>query len=88
MPAVFSDRMFPPISGLLSENDAVILLRARLSSLKEQEGIDTEVHQIMYQVKLSADAVPIRKNHPAPEILITHEDYFLLGERLFSLLYV
>lgn len=72
---------------LLSENDAVILLRARLSSLKEQEGIDTEVHQIMYQVKLSADAVPIRKNHPAPEILITHEDYFLLGERLFSLLY-
>ena len=72
---------------LLSENDAVILLRARLSSLKEQEGIDTEVHQIMYRVKLSADAVPIRKNHPAPEILITHEDYLLLGERLFSLLY-
>ena len=72
---------------LLSENDAVILLRARLSSLKEQEGIDTEVHQIMYRVKLSADAVPIRKNHPVPEILITHEDYFLLGERLFSLLY-
>ena len=72
---------------LLPENDAVILLRARLSSLKEQEGIDTEVHQIMYQVKLSADAVPIRKNHPAPEILITHEDYLLLGERLFSLLY-
>ena len=72
---------------LLPENDAVILLRARLSSLKEQEGIDTEVHQIMYRVKLSADAVPIRKNHPAPEILITHEDYLLLGERLFSLLY-
>ena len=63
---ICSNSFDPAHFCLLSENDAVILLRARLSSLKEQEGIDTDVHQIMYQVKLSADAVPIRKNHPAP----------------------
>ena len=71
----------------LSENDAVSLLRTRLSALKDQENSDSKVRQLMYRVELSADMTPIRKNHPVPEVLITHEDYFVLGERLFPLLY-
>lgn len=76
----------PARFDLLSENDAISLLRARLSALKDQDNSDSAVRHLLYRVELSARTLSIRKNHPVPEVIVTHEDYFVLGERLFSLL--
>ena len=76
----------PARFNLLSENDAISLLRTRLSALKDQDNSNSAVRHLLYRVELSAKTISIRKNHPVPEVIVTHEDYFALGEHLFSLL--
>ena len=71
----------------LSENQAVSLIKRRLSAVSDQENSSSIINRLHLNVDVLKDADPIMRINRSLEVVITHEDYNIMGERLFNTLY-
>lgn len=71
----------------LSENQAVSCIRRCLSAVSDQENSSSVINRLHLNVEVLPEVDSIMKIHPSLEIVITHEDYSVMGERLFNMLY-
>ncbi len=71
----------------LSENQAVSLIKRCLSAVTDQENSSSIINHLHLHVDVVPDVDPIAEIHRSLEVVITHEDYNVLGERLFNMLY-
>ncbi len=71
----------------LSEHKAVNLLRRCLSAVSDQEKSTSVVNRLQLSVKINPHNSPVMMIHRFLEVIITHEDYHLMGERLFHQLH-
>ena len=72
---------------LLSDNQAVRLIRRCLSAVNDQEKSSSVINRLQLTVDVSPQMQTIKNIHHFLEVVITHEDYRIMGERLFNLLY-
>lgn len=71
----------------LSENQAVSLIRQCLSAESDQEKSASVIDKLHLTVEVNEDTAPLREIHPDLEVVITPEDYQVMGEQLFSALH-
>ncbi len=76
-----------PQFELLSENLAVNLIRQRMSAVSDQEKSSSVINRLSLTVNVNPNEEPIMNIHHALEVQITLEDYLVMGEQLFNLLY-
>lgn len=72
---------------ILEENQAVSHIKRCLSWVSDQENCNSMINQLHLNVGVNADVEPIMEVHRPLEVVITHEDYNVMGERLFHLLH-
>ena len=72
---------------LLPENKAMNIVRRRLSAINGQENSSLTVNHLHFAVKVDPQISPIRRLKCSLEVIVTPEDYHIMGERLFSMLY-
>ncbi|MDF2657120.1 MAG: AraC family transcriptional regulator [Bacillota bacterium] len=86
MPHILSDEK-PARYELLSDNQAVSLIRRCLSAVSDQEKSASVINHLHHNVDVNPQMPPVMKIHPVLEVVITPEDYHIMGERLFDLLH-
>ena len=88
---LFSSRVLsddnPALIEVLSENQAVNILKHCLSVENGQEKNPSTVRHLHFSVALSPNATAFMHTQHTLEVSITPEDYHIMGERLFSFLY-
>lgn len=72
---------------LLSDNQAVSLIRRCLSAVSDQEKSSSVINRLYLTVDVNPQMVPVMNIHHSLEVVITQEDYHIMGERIFNLLY-
>lgn len=72
---------------LLPENKAINIIRRRLSAINGQENSALTVSRLHFSVEVDPQTVPVRRLNCSLEVIVTPEDYHIMGERLFSMLY-
>lgn len=72
---------------LLSDNQAVSLIRRCLSAVSDQEKSSSVINRLHLTVDVNPQIPPVMNIHHFLEVVITQEDYHIMGERLFNLLY-
>lgn len=75
-----------PMLELLSANQAVRLISRCLSAVSDQEKSSTVINRHHYTIGVDPLAKPIMPFQPSLEVMITTEDYRVMGERLFNIL--
>lgn len=71
----------------LSDNQAVSLIRRRLSAVSDQEKSTSAIGRLHLTVEIDPQIPPVRDIHPQLEVVVTPEDFRIMGEGLFPLLY-
>ncbi|WP_164914434.1 helix-turn-helix domain-containing protein [Aminipila luticellarii] len=71
----------------LSDNQAVSLIRRCMSAVRDQEKSSSVINRLHLTVDVNPEQTPIMNIHHVLEVVITHEDYRIMGERLFNMLY-
>ncbi len=77
----------PAMLELLSDNQTVSLIRQCLSAVSDQEKSSSVINRLHLTIDINPQSPPVMKTHHLLEAVITQEDYNIMGERLFSLLY-
>lgn len=72
---------------LLSDNQAVSLIRRCLSAVIDQEKSASVIDRLHLTVDVNPQRPPVMNIHHSLEVVITREDYQIMGEGLFNLLY-
>ncbi|WP_324825005.1 AraC family transcriptional regulator [Sinanaerobacter sp. ZZT-01] len=72
---------------LLSDNQAVSLIRRCLSAVIDQEKSASVINHLHLTVDVNPQTAPVMDIHHFLEVIITQEDYHIMGERLFNLLH-
>ena len=72
---------------LLSDNQAVGLIRRCLSAVSDQEKSASVINRLNLTVEVDPETPPVMNINHFLEVAITQEDYHIMGERLFNLLY-
>lgn len=77
----------PPRLELLSDNQAINLIRRCMSAVSDQEKSSSVVDRLQLTVEVDPKMQPVMNKNHFLEVVITQEDYHIMGERLFNLLY-
>lgn len=72
---------------LLSDNQAISLIKRCLSAVSDQEKSSSVINRLQLTVDVNPQMPPVMNIHPFLEVVITQEDYHTMGERLFNMLY-
>ncbi len=72
---------------LLSDNQAITLIRRCLSAVIDQEKSASVINRLHLTVDVNPQTAPVMEINRFLEVIITQEDYHVMGERLFNLLY-
>lgn len=72
---------------LLSDNQAVSVIRRCLSAVSDQEKSSSVINRLHLTVDVNPQMPPVMNIRHLLEVVITHEDYHTMGERLFHLLH-
>ena len=72
---------------LLSDNQAVSLIRRCMSAVSDQEKSSSVINRLHLTVDVNPQMLPVMHIHHFLEVVITQEDYHIMGERLFNLLH-
>lgn len=71
----------------LSDNYAVSLIRRCMSAVSDQEKSTSVINRLHLTVNVNPQMTPVMNVDHLLEVVITQEDYHIMGERLFNLLY-
>ena len=77
----------PEIIEPLSEVQTIGLLKRCLSTVSDYESSTSVIDSLHLKVDVIPEVTPLRKIQPDLEVVITHDDYHTMGERLFNMLY-
>lgn len=77
----------PARLNLLSESQAITLIRHCMSAVSDQEKSASTISKLHLSININPEIDTVAAVHPLIEVVITQEDYHILGERLFNLLY-
>jgi len=72
---------------LLPNNQAVSLIKQCLSAVSDQEKSSSVINRTHLTVDVNPKMPPVMNLQHSLEVVITQEDYHIMGERLFNLLY-
>lgn len=72
---------------ILLENQAVSLIKRCLSAVIDQENSSSVINRLHLNVDVVPEVKPVMEICHSLEVVITHEDYHILGDRLSSMLY-
>ncbi len=72
---------------LLSDGEAIGLIRRCISAVSDQEKSPSVVERLHFTVDVDPATPAIMDKRHSLEVVITQEDYQVMGERLFNLLY-
>lgn len=72
---------------LLSDNQAVSLIRRCLSAVSDQEKNASVINRLHLTIDVDPQITPVMNVCHLLDVVITQEDYHIMGERLFNLLY-
>ncbi|QIB70076.1 AraC family transcriptional regulator [Aminipila butyrica] len=72
---------------LFSDNQAVSLIRRCMSAVSDQEKNASVINRLHLTVDVNPQTTPVMNIRHFLEVVITQEDYHIMGERLFNLLY-
>lgn len=86
LPHVLSSEK-PEILEPLSEAQTISLLKRCLSTVSDYESSASVIDSLHLKVDVIPEITPIRNILPDLEVMITHEDYHMMGDRLFNMLY-
>lgn len=75
-----------PDYKLLSDNEAVTLIRHRTSALRDQDANNSVIHNNSLIVKIKPEASVIQRIEHSLEVQITEEDYISVGLPLFHMI--
>ena len=76
----------PPRLELLPANQAIHLIKQRLSAVRDQEKSASVIHGTQLTVDVKEKMPPILDLQHTLEVVITHEDWDVMGQRLFTFL--
>ncbi len=85
-PHILSDDR-PPQIELLPDGEAINLIRQCMSAVSDQEKSPSVIDRVHMTVDVDPNKQAIMQKQHSLEVVITHEDYHVMGERLFNLLY-
>lgn len=77
----------PVLLERLSDNQAISLIRRSMSAVTDQEKSPSVINRIHLTVDANPEMTPSKDIHHQLEVVITHEDYHVMGERLFHQLH-
>ncbi|NLP31227.1 MAG: AraC family transcriptional regulator [Clostridiales bacterium] len=83
---ILSDQR-PPRIELLSDGQAINLIRRCMSAVSDQDKSPSVIDRLHLNVDVDSKKAPIINKQHSLEVVITQEDYHIMGERLFNMLY-
>ena len=71
----------------LTENQSINFIRRSMSAVSDQEKNPVSVNNMHLNIEIDPYSAPQIEKHPLIEVVVTQEDYHVMGERLFNNLY-
>lgn len=85
LPHILSDER-PAIFEVLSDNQAIKIIKHCLSAVSDQEESNSILRQFHMRVEVQPDADPIANINTPLKVIITREDFNQIGEKLLGIL--
>ncbi len=86
LPHVLTDEN-PAIYFALSKSQSISILKRRLSAISDYESSSSQIKGLTLSIDVLPKTKPIMDIAPSLEVVITCEDYHIMGERMFNILY-
>ena len=77
----------PAICYPLSKSQSINILKRSLSAVNDCESSSSQIKGLTLNIDVLPDTKPIMDITPNLEVVITCEDYHIMGERMFNILY-
>ncbi len=81
------DENNPPKLDIIPENSSVNIIKEFFISINGQEKSAHIINNLQQNIDIIPNSTPIANINPVVDVAITHEDYHVLGDRLFGILY-
>lgn len=86
LPHVLSEEN-PAACFSLSKSQSISILKRSLSAINDCESSSSQIKGLTLNIDVLPDAKPIMDISPNLQVVITCEDYHIMGERMFNILY-